>query len=488
MFKSKVIEIFKTFTTEEIKLFRNFLLSPFHNSNKKVIKLFEILKKYYPEFSSGYIQKEHLFKKLYPGKKYSDIVMRILISDLLKLAEEFLSYKGFTEDRITEKKFLIYELDKRKLEKLANRHIKEIDILLESEKLISNRYFLNRYELESVKFDLLISADKQDKSGNILEKQGEYLVNFFLMNGLNIFQEMHEFREVLNYKFAADLPGQFLKNINVDNYFAELKNVGYKYYPLLSIYYNLYTFSFNNSDNEKFYNLKNSIIDNLDYFDESERNNLLLALESCAITRIRMGIKRSREDLMEVYELMISEATFSVTKKKFIQANLFRNIFYTALLLKRIKWAENFADKYSEFLLPEQRPDMINYTGSMLYFERGKYEEALELVSRINYSFFVFKYDAKILMIKIHYELNSYEPALSLIDSFSHFLANNQNVSKTFKEPFMIFLKYIKELIKLKTKHVKVNKLNVIEVLKKAETMEHFMSKKWIIEKLKELG
>lgn len=208
------------------------------------------------------------------------------------------------------------------------------------------------------------------------------------MNGLNIFQEMHEFREVLNYKFAADLPGQFFKNINVDNYFAELKNVGYKYYPLLSIYYNLYTFSFNNSDNEKFYNLKNSIIDNLDYFDESERNNLLLALESCAITRIRMGINRSREDLMEVYELMISEATFSVTKKKFIQANLFRNIFYTALLLKRIKWAENFADKYSEFLLPEQRPDMINYTGSMLYFERGKYEEALELVSRINYSFF----------------------------------------------------------------------------------------------------
>lgn len=94
----------------------------------------------------------------------------------------------------------------------------------------------------------------------------------------------------------------------------------------------------------------------------------------------------------------------------------------------------------------------------------------------------------KFLMIKIHYELNSYEPALSLIDSFSHFLANNQNVSKTFKEPFMIFLKYIKELIKLKTKHVKVNKLNVIEVLKKAETMEHFMSKKWIIEKLKELG
>ncbi|KXK43845.1 MAG: hypothetical protein UZ05_CHB002002766, partial [Chlorobi bacterium OLB5] len=152
------------------------------------------------------------------------------------------------------------------------------------------------------------------------------------MNGLNIFQEMHEFREVLNYKFAADLPGQFFKNINVDNYFAELKNVGYKYYPLLSIYYNLYTFSFNNSDNEKFYNLKNSIIDNLDYFDESERNNLLLALESCAITRIRMGINRSREDLMEVYELMISEATFSVTKKKFIQANLFRNIFYTALL------------------------------------------------------------------------------------------------------------------------------------------------------------
>lgn len=487
MHKSKVIEIIRTFSGEELKIFRNYLLSPVHNTNKKVIKLFELVKKYYPEFNSRNINKELIFKKLYPGKKYSDIVMRILISDMLKLAEEFLAYRVYTEDNIAEKKYLLKELEIRKLDNLIKKHLKETEVLLNREHLINSSYFLNRYELESLKYNILIASDKQDKAGNVLEKQGEYLVDYFLINSLNIMQEMNEFSEVLNQDFSINPAEILIKNLNIDNFFTELKKTEYKYYPLLEIYYNLYRFSLNNMENERFYKLKNSIFDNFNKFDENERNNLLLALESCSVTRVRMGIPGSREDLMEVYELLISGSAFSIKKKKFMQANLFRNIFYTAMLLKRTDWAENFVDSYIEFLLPEQRPDMLNYTKAMLFFERNKFDEALVLISKINYTFFVFKYEAKILMIKLYYELNSYEPALSLIDSFSHFLSKNKNVSLVYKEPFMNFLKFTKELIKQRSKPGAVNKVNIYALHKKAESMEHFISKNWIIEKIEQL-
>lgn len=118
MEKSKVIKIFKTFSGEEFKSFKDFVRSPFHNKNKNVIRLFDILKKQYPDFKSGTIAKEKIFSKLFPGKKYNDVVIRILISDLLKLSESFLSYTEFQKSHLTSLKFLLNELKERNLDSL----------------------------------------------------------------------------------------------------------------------------------------------------------------------------------------------------------------------------------------------------------------------------------------------------------------------------------------------------------------------------------
>ncbi len=151
MLKSKVIVVFKAFSTEEIKKFRNFVHSPFHNTNRNVIKLFEIIKKHYPNFEASQLAKENLFKKLYPGKKYSDIVMRILISDMLKLEEQFLAYQKYEKEYLTEKRYLLEELEERKLESLFKRHIKEAEEYLNAEGSFNYSYFLHRFDIESAK-------------------------------------------------------------------------------------------------------------------------------------------------------------------------------------------------------------------------------------------------------------------------------------------------------------------------------------------------
>src|SRR5437016_2571875 len=94
MIKSKVIDVLKIFTTDELKKFKLFVNSPFHNSNKKVIQLYELIRKYLPELNNEKLKKENLFKKLYKDKPYNDIVMRILISDLMKLAEDFIVHSS----------------------------------------------------------------------------------------------------------------------------------------------------------------------------------------------------------------------------------------------------------------------------------------------------------------------------------------------------------------------------------------------------------
>ena len=101
-------------------------------------------------------------------------------------------------------------------------------------------YFLNRFNIESAKVNYLIASDKQDRTGNAKAKQGEYLVDFMHVNGLNILKELQELKEVLNVKYKFNLIEIFLNNLNVDNVINELKLNEYKYHPQ---FYKLYPVS-----------------------------------------------------------------------------------------------------------------------------------------------------------------------------------------------------------------------------------------------------
>lgn len=129
-------------------------------------------------------------------------------------------------------------------------------------------YFLNRFNIESAKVNYLIASDKQDRTGNAKAKQGEYLVDFMHVNGLNILKELQELKEVLNVKYKFNLIEIFLNNLNVDNVINELKLNEYKYHPVIEFYYNLYRFYMNVKSNEHFSRLRNIIIDNLKLFEK----------------------------------------------------------------------------------------------------------------------------------------------------------------------------------------------------------------------------
>ena len=80
MIKSSVISILNTFSQEEIKQFEDFLNSPFHNKNAKVIQFFNVLKEYHPGFDDEKLTKENLFKELFGNVKYKESYIRNLFS------------------------------------------------------------------------------------------------------------------------------------------------------------------------------------------------------------------------------------------------------------------------------------------------------------------------------------------------------------------------------------------------------------------------
>ena len=487
MLKSKFFEILRSFSRDELKEFNDFVRSPFHNSNKNVIKLFEFVRKAYPEFSSEILTKEKLFKRLYPGKKYNDTVMRILSSDLLSLSEEFIAYKRYTGRAFDKTKFLLEELKERKLWSLFTKHEREAGNILKSSGISIEHYFLNSYHRESSKIDFLISRDRQSESGLNLVKKSEYLICFALTNILNIVQELSEYEEVLNEKPEFMLAAEFLRSIDLERVMKYMKDNGYEYYEIIEIYFLMYKCLFEKEASKNYARLREAIEKNLEKFSREEQFNLFLILESCYLTLMRYGQIRKYDELLEVYELMLKHEIFSVSTRDYMQANLFRNIFYTAVVVGKYSWAEKFISDFSGYLLPEQKEDMINYSSAILKFERKKYEEALGYIAKVNYGFFVFKFEARVLMMKIYYEMKLFEALGSLIDAFSHFLAKNKIVSEIYKEQFMNFLKFLKILIKYSQSHREGISTDIHELKKYVENTHLSINKRWILEKVEEI-
>ena len=488
MVKSKAIDILRSLSKDELKQFRNFVLSPVHNKNRNVIKLLELTRKYAPEYNSPMLKKEVLFKKLFPGKKYSDIVMRILLSDFLKLAEEFLAYQYFKKDQFTEKIYLLRELKERKLKSLFKKHIKETDSDYAGKKAANSDYFLNRFNIESAKADFLISIDRQfESSRNLLEKSKNLLI-FFLINSFSLIQEIREMEDVVNQRSEINYLEKFINSSGINDLMKYMKETEYTYYPNLEVYYYMYQTTKNGFDNLSFSHFRDSCKKNISLFDDQEQYNILMGLESCAVSRTADNDKRSYIDLMEVYELILNTGIISSDKGIPMQMNLFRNIFYTSVVLKKYEWAERFMNKYINRLLPEQRDDMLHYTSSVLYFERKQYESALLEISKVKQSNFVYKYETKILMLKIYYEIKAYENALSLIDTFNHFLTGNKIVSNQYKSMFVKFLKYLNKLIKIRMDH-QGNAKNIRDagfLRASLENEKDIVSRRWLMEKCSE--
>ncbi|RPI17545.1 MAG: hypothetical protein EHM58_08710 [Ignavibacteriae bacterium] len=485
MIKSKLFEILKTFTAEELKGFRDFVHSPFHNRNKKVRILYEIIKKYIPDFENDMLKKEKLYRLLYPGKPYNDVVMRILISDLLKLSEEYLAYQNYRKNSINEKKFLLDELKNRKLDSLFRKNLRQAEEILCRDDAIDFKYFYELQNLQNLKIEYLISRDKQSEIAGDVLKQGEYLIYFTLSALLNTTHELLQQESVLNINFGNNLVKEFFDNINIENVYRFIESSNSEYGEIASIYYYMYKAYMSTDGDTDYFKLKNSIEKHFNKFTREEKFNLLLIMESICTNKVSFGKQEFYSHLMDIYELMLSDSIWGHSDTSFIQLNLFRNIFFTAVILEKYEWAEEFVSKYKNRLIPEQRDNMLCFSNAIILFEKGEFEKALAEINKVNYNFFVFKFDARVLLLKIYCELELSEQAYSLIDSFSHFLANNKNVCAHDRERFGKFIKYIKLILKYKDTFDKTI-IDSLENLLEQDTI--VIGKKWITGKLKKLN
>jgi hypothetical protein len=483
MLNSKFAGILRVLTKSELKEFRDFVLSPVYNSNKNVIKLYDISRKFAPAFDNPALKKENLFKKLYPGKKYNDTVMRILLSDLLRLGEEFLIFKRAKIGSVGDSILLLEELKNRNLDNLYNMHLKDIKKKLELVEDLRNKYFY-KFELEIVNVDYHVRKDKQHLiCGNVLER-AENLIYFTIIELVKNIHDLIINERTFNARFEFNLPFELLKSLDVENLMEKIKQYRPQHYPFLSLYYNLLMTLIDEENEENFDKLKISVYSYFEKLPPAEIAGLFNDLETCCLNRMMHNSEKYRKEIFELYNIMLKSGLYSSSELKLMTAQRFKNILIAAINLKEIEWAEKFSADYLNIVQDEYRESMRYYSAAIISFMKKDYSLALENINKVRNDYLILKLDVKSWMLKIYYELNYTDSAYSLIDSYRHFISKNKSLSEYFRERHNNYLKFTGELIRLRTGSVNGSADKLAILLKNTGNVVH---KDWLEEKIKNL-
>jgi hypothetical protein len=482
MLKSRFIDLLKSLSPEELKSFREFVRSPFHNKNSNVAKLFELLKPFYPEFNAKTLTKEKLFSKLYPGKKFNDTVMRILLSDLLRLGEEFLIISGSGKDRFGENIILLQELRDRGLEGLYLSNYRDTKKMLNGISDMRAEFFA-RFELEVVNVEYYLRKDKQQAVSPNIQERIENLIYFTLIELVKNVHDMIMNEKTYNAKFDFNLAYEFVKSFNFEELIGKIRVNRPKQYPILSAYYKLLMAMIEEDSDKRYDELKNSVEENMRFFGKDELTHFLHDLESCCLNRMKYNTSKYRKDTFEVYKLMLDSGTYSFGTEE-MTAQRFKNIIIAAVNLNEIEWAEKFVKEYAAKVQLEYRESMYNYGNALIQFKKGEFLLSLQSLNKVKNDYIVLKLDIKSWTLKIYFELGYYEQALSYIDSYRHFLSKNKSLSDHFRERHMNYLKFVQEILKIKMEKERVDSGIILKDLKNTVNVVH---KEWLNEKLNDL-
>ncbi len=484
MIPVNTFEILKSLQKEDLKNFDSFINSPYQNSNKALIQLFYEIKKYYPDYSNEKLSYEYLYKKLYPGKTFNGRTIKNRLTEFSQLLRNFLVNENLKKDENAYYKLLVKELQVRKCFALSNKTITTSKNKSEALK-ISPEFFLHSHTLEEAyHYNCIQLSDvqKNERIGFSAQKAEPLIAHFFSTFFVHLSEHI-TYNETTNFNVRQhNVLDEFVKTINVENFINYLEKINYKYFPYIKAYYLTYKIKVAKNIAEVYKELKEIFIKHGTEFEETDTHMLWSVLcETLYLRLIPQDVPRYRREVFELNDYFLKLNVYPNKDGEYFTPQVFENIFSSAVIAKELKWAENFINKYGNYLHPDARDIQVNYCLGVLNFKLKKYEKSLDCFSRVKYSDIITKINLRFYTLLNYIEMRHYESALSLVDSAKHFTDSNEKVPKFLTGFMNTSLKIFKKII---LAEAGVKELDY-STLKEAQEVKRFFQKSFAIEKIK---
>ncbi len=417
MIKSRLIELYFSLEKAEMHKFEDFIASPYFNKNLHILALFSHLKKIYRKEGVYEINKESVWKTVFPDEVYNDKKMRELVSKGIMLIEDYLYFNNIKTNRIHYYDTLLTVFNRNNLEKSYTTHLNRLEKFFKEKNNVDMLYYHEYIQLLLQKNNhLIVNPEK-----NIVE----------LLNNLSILKDhigIYNYLLILNYVHIAKSLSSSLKLdeivyeklLNEVNIFIKenRKEVMDKH-PLLYSFYLILMAYDNSEDTKHYFTLKGFTMNKLKEFSNEQKGYLYYNLHNYAMVRLSKGDGDFKKEAFDT--IVYFEKNSNIFDDENFGYLDFLNIVKLGIEREELNWVEKFIQKYKEKIVYQYRKSTYCYAMSLVQFSKKEFDKALENLNQVEFHDYYFYLNAKTLQIKVYFEIKEVEGILSIIDSNRHF-------------------------------------------------------------------
>lgn len=475
MHNNNLLKLLKSFQKEEFRDFCMFVSSQYFNRENVLITFTGILKKHYPTFTGNDLLKDKIYLKLFPGKKYNDAVLRNAVSDLLKLAEEFLKTVQLKKDPFYGQYLLLKELTNRKQQKLFNMNYKKAEHILKDTGIADEIYYQNVFLLSDEKRrNVVVNSSRILYKDDNLNEQAYNLHLHYLVENVKLYAIMLNQRKfTYDHEFDFSLFEILLKYIE-DNFEF------YKKIPYISIFYNC-VMLYKTEEKKYFNEMKYLTKTHFNKLTLTDRKNMYMVLSNHSTSQIKSGKFEFYEEMFDIYLEMIRSKAY-LEGNNFMAHYIYISIAMNAVALGNLDWSEKFLNKYKKLLHSDFMDSSYNYCMANVHLEKKEFNSALEKLSRVRPIDINFKIYINTTLLKIYFCKNESDSFLSLVDSFRHFIRRNKEMRLMDRTSHNNFLLYLKKLFILKSGHNIIHYSDFMILKSSLEKNNETSYKKWLLD------
>ncbi len=480
MTNSKLIALIFSLSPLEFKEFGRYLKTPFFNRDKKVIALYNFIRKQESNIKSDRhrvkkFEKELVFKKVFSNETYTPRKMRDIMSDLTLHLEDYIVWKLTKEKSYERQQHLINYTKEKNLEKFlfqySNEELKKID----AEPIISAENHYKKFTLLKDLFyhssNLKLKTSNKDSLLEIMEQLDiSYLISKLYYAGT-----------IYNRKFLMN--ETFDSIFLLESITKEIHNLSLKGQEKIELYFKNFILLKTN-EIKYYYEVKSILFRKANEISRKEQQTILSLLYNLSYIRRKELKTDYKEEGFTLLKFGIENGVFE--ENGILPQQYYTITVYAACQAKNYAWVKTFIDQYTDKLQSKFKESARGIALAYLYFGLKQFEDVIGVLTTISFEDLSYKVRTKCFIIRSYYELfikGKDYPIYNACEAFRIFLRRENSYSDSLKKEYNLFIIYVKRLSK--TYEEKGNGMDILEALQKEGNLSF---KDWLIEKAEELS
>lgn len=447
----------------ELNTIDKMLRSPYFNQRDDVYHLFRYLVdcvyplKKKPSF-------ENAFNACLPEEPFDIVKLRLLLSYLMKLLEQYLVLQQMETDDFSTKPLLLRAYRQRGLSKHFHHTFRLQSRQLDKQPLRNAEYHLYTYFLQDEEYRMN-SANTRTKDLKLQEVE-ELLSCSFISMKLRQACFMLSHQAVFKTDYHIWMESSMLEAA------ASLLQ-----HPSVALYYYGYLALKMSDKGAHFHDFKINLLSHYNHFPSQEARDLLLLGINLCIRKINRNEKGFLREGFELYRWALDADL--LLENGLMSRFTYNNIAGISLRLGELDWAEQFLVEYRPFLEPSKQAAAYSLNAARLAFVKKDYRETIYQLQQVDYKDFINNMVAKIMMLKCYYELEEVELLDAHMKVMRGFLRRKHQMGYHQKN-YQNIVNLVYKLVNLKPGDHK----SIAQLKEEIKETEPLTERKWLLEKI----